>query len=317
MTSFKISEKFCNAFQNGEYEIVLADKKFINSVSRDDLCRQINELCRENKYNIVILLSKATNNVRLSMFTVKHVYYMIEHEDIKLVKAFVKRFPDIFRNTDYKNVSWKLCEFHDIEIVKFILERPRKKFIADKIISEFIFFSLSKNHIDILEYLISKYHDDVKKMIGQEINRLHGCNIHLQIIDLVVKIYPEIDCFDLTFYFKLVRTNNIVMLRYMFDNFDHDVFFYLYTCEMNIETMKLVFDASLDKNYKLSHDASRIYFYRACHEGDFDTCYKLKYHYPEFDTSNLIYNGDNEKLSNWLKDGCPVTRMMKSSRKVV
>ena len=116
-----IGKKFLDAFKNGEHKIILADKNFVNSVNKKYLSQVIINLCQEKKYDIAILLSKATNYVTLNMFPIKCVYHMIEHEDSELLKAFVKRFREIFRRTNYKNVSSLLCKFHGLEIVKFIL----------------------------------------------------------------------------------------------------------------------------------------------------------------------------------------------------
>ena len=94
--------------------------------------------------------------------------------------------------------------------------------MINKFLSDFTIFSMNNNCVDILEYMINKYHDEIEETIKYEIITIYNNNIHLEVVNLIAKTYPEIDCFDFDFYYKLVRNNNIVVLKYMFDNFDHD-----------------------------------------------------------------------------------------------
>ena len=318
--SYLIGKLFCYAASNDCDELLIDNAKFIDLVNVKQIQKIINILCDYKKYDIIMILSEHTTKIISDMFLKRiHIYDMLDLKDSEFIKKFLTRFPEIVLD-DINSISFQLYEY-GIDIIDFIIEMCCDKDIVDKYLKNFIEFACKKGDLNILASLLEKYHNRISNYIRGVVNKIYNDVKYPETIGLIFKTYNNIfnDGFYYYFYNKLFEKNDVKMMKYMFDNFDFD-----YTrrnCLLlhntKITTLRMILDDTIDKKFFLSKWIANALFIRYCLYNDFDYAYKIKYHYPEIDADNARCGVENTKLSNWLEDGCPITKMTKSANKVV
>ena len=290
--SYLIGKLFCYAASNDCDELLVDNAKFINLVNAKQIQKIINILCDYQKYDIIMTLSEYSPKITSDMFLMrKYIYDMLDIKDSDFIKKFLIRFPEIVLN-DVKIISFQLYN-HGIEMIDFVVEMCYdNEDDVNEYLKDFVNISCKENNLDILKYLLEKYHNFLD------------------------------DHFYCGFYNNLFATDNIKILKYMFNNYNHDYINSITSLkitrdEKGLKIKKLILDDHIIKKKLLPIWIAETFFKNFCYVNDFEYAYKIKYHYPEINRNDTIYDGQTEKLRNWLRDGCPITRMMKSANKVV
>ena len=319
--NYLIGNLFFYAAGNENYKLLVDNAKFINFVDEKQIKNIVEVLCDNKKYDIIMILSEYTAKITSKMFLLrKHVSDIFNLENNNFIQKFLTRFPEII-SSDIKNLSSHLYK-RDIEMFDFVIKMCQDEYIINGYLQCFVINACKNNDLDMIKYLLGKYHDRISGYIKEIVNDMYNDVNNPETMGLILKTYDDIfdDNFYQNFYNNLFKKNNITLMKYMFDNFNFDYtdsYYYAPFSNTNMMTIKMILDDTITKKFSLPLSTANSFFIKYCLHGEFSYAYKIKYHYPEICVNNIRCHARNKKLRDWLNDGCPITKMTKSSNKVI
>lgn len=403
MTCNIIGEVFYVASSHGHDKLIIDNIKFIDYVEDKKMKEIINNLFKNKKYNMIMILSSQTKKITLNTFCIYEIYNMIKETDFGFVKKFITLFPNIILKPDNIECLVNNLYCYGIDIIDFIMEICQDKKLINKYLKKFVLISCTENNLDVLKYLFEKYYDEINNFtihILEKIyvhNRFLGNKINVNTLDFIFEKYSYIEAIDefiktylgkilkqvvsdlckrnnvndlvylfekyydkigekifnivikLSSYYKistkvldlifktyldtkicndefynkfyniLFKHNDIVIMKYMFDNYNNHYKIYNDNIDyFHDNTIRLIIDDIINKKINISIYTVNDMFHRCCRCGDYDYAYMLKYYWPEINHFFIGCDKRYTKLYNWLQDGCPINcSTTKSARKVV
>ena len=239
ITCDMVGEIFYSASSHGHDNLIIDNIKFINYVENKKLKKIINNLFKNKKYDIIMMLSTHSKKITLDTFCIYEVFKMIKKSNFFFVKKFITLFPDITLDINRDDFDYLVGElyYHGIDIINFIKETCQDEKIINKYLEKFILISYMNNNLDMLKFLFETYYDEIMNCITHILkniydNKYFDYKSDVYTLDFILGMYSNSGIVDNEMdeyldkilervFFRLCKKNDLNGLIYLFKKY-HD-----------------------------------------------------------------------------------------------